>query len=152
METLDPLAAVRQAQWDAGLATLREIDPSNPNLIYFANADAAPSQEALDRLDAAIEAAAIKRVTDKPMPGGVPIGAPGHGLDVRVLPGGVSEGKELFDYLRAGGTIRRSEPDLTVIQLPGNASFISYRPDSKIGGPAIDINVPGVIFDKIYFE
>ena len=39
-EELDPLAEVRQAQWEAGIATLRRIDPNNPQLTYFANPSA----------------------------------------------------------------------------------------------------------------
>jgi hypothetical protein len=35
---------------------LREIDPGNRQLTYFANPDTAPSQAALDRLNAAVEA------------------------------------------------------------------------------------------------
>ena len=42
-EVLDPLAPVRQVQWDAAIATLREIDPNNPNLTYLANPSSAPS-------------------------------------------------------------------------------------------------------------
>ena len=88
-EMLDPLAPARQAQWDAAIARLREIDPNNPNLTYVANPGAAPSQAALARLNAAVETAAIKRVTDKVMPGGVPIGSPGQGPRVRELSGGL---------------------------------------------------------------
>jgi hypothetical protein len=151
-EILDPLAALRQAQWDAAIATLREIDPSNPNLTYVANPGSAPSQRALDRLNAVVEAATIKRVTDKVMPGGVPIGKPGHGLEVQVLPGGVTDAQELFDYVRVGGSVWRSEPNRTVVRLPGNAGYTTYRPNSKSSGPAIDINVTGVTFDKIHFQ
>jgi hypothetical protein len=31
---LDPEAPLRQAQWDAAIATLRQIDPANPNLVH----------------------------------------------------------------------------------------------------------------------
>jgi len=72
----DPMAEVRQAVWDARIALLRRIDPDNPHLTYFANPSSPPRQEALDRLDAAIEAASIKRVAGKVMPNGRPIGRP----------------------------------------------------------------------------
>jgi hypothetical protein len=62
--------------WSARIARLREIDPANPNLTYFSNPNSPPSQEALDRLGSAIEAASIRRVTDKVMPYGRPIGRP----------------------------------------------------------------------------
>jgi hypothetical protein len=145
-ETLDPLAELRQALWDAALATLREIDPSNPNLTYFANPDAAPSQEALDRLNAAVEAATVKRVTDKLMPDGVPIGRPGNSAHVRELPGGVEAAKSMFEYLRVGGVVHRSDPDITVVRLPGAVDFITLRPLSHSGGAAIDVNIPEISF------
>lgn len=150
-EELDPLAEVRQAQWDAGIATLRRIDPNNPQLTYFANPGAAPSQAALDRLNTAIEADAIKRVTERVMPGGVPIGRRGSGPDIRELPGGAQAANQLFDYLRVAGTVQISNSKLTVVKLPGNAGFITFRHASRSGNPAIDINVPGVLFDKIHF-
>ena len=147
---LDPLAPVRQAQWDAAIATLREIDPNSPNLVYLTNPSSAPSQEALDRLNSAVEAAAVKRVTDKVMPNVVPIGKRGRGLDVQLLPGGRAAAEELFDYLRVGGSDWRSTRNRTVIRLPGNAGFITYRPNSQSGGPAVDVNVPGAKL-KLHF-
>ncbi len=150
-ELLDPMAPVRQAQWEAAIATLRRIDPKNPNLTYFSNPGSAPSREALGRLNAAVEAAAIKRVTDKVMPGGVPIGQPGTSEEIRVLPGGAQTAQELFNYLRVGGTVHTSTPNMIVIRLPYDAGFITLRHVSESKDPAIDINVPGVSFDKIYF-
>ncbi len=99
-EILDPMGSVRQAVWEARIALLRRIDPDNANLTYFANPNSPPSPAALHRLDAAIEAAAIKRVTDKVMPGGAPIGNPGRGPDVRETGGGLEAAEQLFDYLR----------------------------------------------------
>lgn len=104
------MAPLRQAQSAAAIATLRQIDPKNLDLVYFANPGAAPSQEALDRLNTAVEAAAIKRVTDKVMPYGIPIGKAGRGLDVRELPGGLEAAADLFSYMRVGGTPSRSGP------------------------------------------
>lgn len=121
-ELLDPEGPVRQAQWDAAIATLRQIDPQNPNLSYLSNPGSAPSREALDRLNAAVEAAAIKRVTDKVMPGGVPIGLPGTSRDIRELPGGVTSAEHFFQYLRTGGqTLEKPDLDGTLVKLPGNA-------------------------------
>jgi filamentous hemagglutinin len=59
-ETLDPMAPVRRAVWDARIALLRRIDPNNPNLTYFANPSSPPSQDALDRLDAEVTAATAR--------------------------------------------------------------------------------------------
>jgi hypothetical protein len=150
-EELDPLAEVRQARWESGIATLRRIDPGNPNLTYFANPDAAPSKAALERLDAAIEAAAIKRVTDKVMPGGMPIGLPGASPRVRVLPGGIRDAQNLFDYLRVGGTVETRGLRVTVVRLPGRAGHVTFRPTSTSGSPAVDVNVPGIPFRRIHF-
>jgi hypothetical protein len=143
-EILDPTGSVRQAVWDARISRLREIDPDNPNLTYFANPNSPPSPEALDHLDAAIEAASIKRVRDKVIPNGVPIGRRGGGRDIRELPGGLDAARDLFDYLRVGGEIT-NKPDLegTLVKLPRSAGFITFRPKSDSGSPAIDINVPG---------
>ena len=52
-ETRDPLAEVRQAQWDARIDMLRRLDPSNRNLVY-AGPPGAPSPEAVARLDAEV--------------------------------------------------------------------------------------------------
>jgi hypothetical protein len=151
-EMTDPLAEVRQARWNASIARLREIDPTNPNLAYFENRDTVPSEAAIERLNAVVEAAAIKRVTDKVMPDGKPIGRPGKGADVRELPGGLEAAKALFDYLRVGGQML-DRPNLagTLVKLPGRAGYLTLRPISTSGSPAVDINVPGVAFDKIHF-
>lgn len=143
-EMADPEASVRPALWDAQIATLRQLDPGNLNLTNFANPASAPSQAALDRLQAAVEAAAIKRATDKVMPGGVPIGQLGNSARVRELPGGAVAAKNLFDYLGVGGTVSRSDADITIVKLPGDAGFITLRPQSRSIGPAVDINVPGI--------
>ena len=148
--TSEPDAEVRQAIWDARIALLRRIDPGNPHLTYLANPNSAPSQGALDRLDAAIEAASIKRVADKVMPNGRPIGRRGGGLDVRELPGGTKAARDLFDYLRVGGIEHRSTPNMTIIKLPGDAGFLTFRQRSRSGDTAIDVNVPGVRL-KLHF-
>jgi hypothetical protein len=151
-ELLDPVGPVRQAVWEARIALLRRIDPDNANLTYFANPKSPPSQAALARLDAAIEAAAVRRVTDKVMPGGRPIGRPGDGRQVRELPGGPQAAADLFEYLRVGGQ-QAEKPDLEglLVRLPGRAGYITFRATSRSGSPAIDINVPGISFRRIHF-
>jgi hypothetical protein len=62
-EILDPIAPVRQAQWDARVETLRRLDPNNPNLVFVAP-PGAPSPEAVARLDAELTAVAA-RVANK---------------------------------------------------------------------------------------
>lgn len=148
---LDPTGEVRQAVWDARIALLRRIDPDNPQLTYFANPNSPPRQDALDRLDAAIEAASIKRVADKVMPYGRWIGRPGGGEDVRELSGGTKAAAELFDYLTVGGSVYRSEPNLTVVKLPGTTNFITYRPLTASGSSAVDINVSSIPLMKFHF-
>jgi hypothetical protein len=151
-EILDPAAPVRQAIWNARIALLRRIDPNNPHLTYLANPNSPPRQEALDRLDAAIEAASIRRVTDKVMPNGRPIGRPGNSPKVRELPGGVEAAREMFDFLGVGGTVHRSDPDMEIVRLPGEAGFLTLRQQSRSGDVAIDVKVPGVPFRKIHFH
>ena len=150
-ELFDQTGQVRQAVWDARIALLRRIDPDNPQLTYFANPNSPPRQDALDRLDAAIEAASVKRVAHKIMPNGRPIGSRGGGLDVRELPGGTEAARDLFDYLRVGGTEHRSTPNMTIIKLPGDAGFLTLRQRSRSGDTAIDVNVPGVRL-KLHFS
>lgn len=152
-DMLDPLAPVRQAQWDAAIARLREIDPNNPNLVYLTNPSSAPSREALARLNTAIEAAAIKRVTDKLMPNGVPIGLPGSSARIRQLPGDLQAAKDLFEYLRVGGQlVERPDLEGLLVRLPGNAGFITFRMTSRSNSPALDVNVPGIPFKRIHFK
>lgn len=151
-EMRDPTAELRQALWDARIATLRRIDPKNLQLTYLANPGSPPSQAALDRLVAALEAAATKRVTDKLMPGGVPIGRAGNSKYIRELPGGPEAAKRLFDYLRVGGIVYGSDAKRTTIELPGKAGFITYRGDLRSHNPAVDVNVPGVPFKRVHFS
>lgn len=73
----DPAAQVRQAMWDSAIRALRQVDPDNPTLSYASNPYTAPTQEALNRLNETLNTAAAKRVTDKVMPGGIPIGGRG---------------------------------------------------------------------------
>ncbi len=150
---LDPEAPVRKALWDAQIATLRQIDPGNPQLTYMSTPGWVPSEADLDSLNTAIEAAAIKRVTDKVMSGGVPIGQSGNSSRVRELSGGLQAARSMFDYLRVGGSIV-DDPDLegTLIKLPSNAGYITFRATSTSSSPAIDINVPGVPFRRIHFN
>jgi hypothetical protein len=100
----DPEASVRQALWDAQIATLRQLDPSNPQFTYVASPGWVPGQADLDTLDIAINSAETRRVIDKVTPGGVPIGIPGKGRDIRELPGGLEGARDLLDFLRVGGT------------------------------------------------
>ena len=109
----DRLAPVRQALWDAAIARLREIDPHNRNLSHLSNPETAPSQAALDRLNAALKTAVIKRVSDRVIPRGRPIGKQGRGIDVRELPGGLNAAQSLFEELV------RPEPRCDLTQLEG---------------------------------
>jgi hypothetical protein len=150
-ELLDPTAPLRQAQWDAAIATLREIDPGNRQLTYVTMPGWVPSEADLDTLNTAITAAEIRRMMDKLMPGGVPIGRSGNSARVREFPGGAEAAKNLFDYLRVGGSVRRSDANISVFKLPSDAGFITLRAQSRSLGPAVEINVPGIPFKRIHF-
>jgi hypothetical protein len=151
-EEADPLAAVRRQVWHSGLATLREIDPANPQLFVLTAPGWTPRQEDLDALDAALRTAAIRRVLNRILPNGVPIGTAGRRSNVRELPGGLTAARALFDYLRVGGQIIE-KPDLrgTLIRLPGNVGYVTFRPVSTSGPPAVDINIPDVVVIRIHF-
>ena len=86
------------------------------------------------------------------MPGGIPIGSPGQGPRVRELSGGLRAAQNLFDDLRVGGELVIDTPDLKVSKLPGNAGYVTFRPASTSGPPAVDVNVPGVQFKRIHFQ
>jgi hypothetical protein len=90
-------------------------------------------------------------VEDKVMPNGVPIGQSGDSPRVRELPGGIDGAEDLFNYLRVGGTVQLTSPEITVVKLPGSAGFVTFRPTSTSGPPAVDINVPGIPFAKVHF-
>jgi hypothetical protein len=86
---------------------LRRIDPSDPNLTYFANPGVAPSQQALDRLNEVIKTSAIRRILGRVILGGAAIGKIGDSVRVREHPRGVAAARELLDYLRVGGAVYR---------------------------------------------
>jgi hypothetical protein len=147
----DPMGPARDAEWNSQIATLRQIDPNNPALTYVKDPNSSTSQQALDSLNAAIKNAATARVMDIVAPGGVPVGDEGSSSDVRELPGGLQAAQNMFSYLRVGGTVRPAAPDATVVQLPGNAGYVTFRATSDSGSPAVDINVSGVPVSKIHF-
>jgi hypothetical protein len=135
-EMLDPTGPLRQAQWDAAIITLREIDPQNPNPSYIANPGTLPSQAALGRLNPAVEAAAIKRVAEKVMPDGVPIGMPGSSPKIRELSGGFEAAERLFDYLRVGGVVSRSDSEYDGYSVTWRCllhNISSYLPQHRSG-------------------
>jgi hypothetical protein len=88
-EMLDPTAPPRQAQWDAATATLRQLDPSNPQLSYIVGPNWVPSNQDIAEINAEIRNVVIRRVTNSVMPGGKLIGEQGGNVDVRILQGGM---------------------------------------------------------------
>jgi len=56
-EVLDPLAPVRTAAFRSAMDTLRQLEPDNPNLTQLSVPGAAPTQRALDALNAEVAAA-----------------------------------------------------------------------------------------------
>ena len=79
-------------------------------------------------------------------------GTPGSSSRVRIINGTVDEACALFDHLSSvythesvggyGGVTR---------ELP-NGGYVTFRPDSKSGSPAIDIRcIPGIKNQKIHF-
>jgi hypothetical protein len=150
-EMLDPEAPVRQAQWEAAFATLREIDPANPQLASMTAPGWVLDQADLDALDLAINRAETRRILEKIMPNGAPIGAPGTARDIRELPGGLQAAQDMFGYLRVGGSTSRSDTDIAIVKLPANAGYLTFRPVSRSGDPAIDINLTQRRLIKLHF-
>ena len=150
-EGSDPLAEVRQQVWQSRLATLREIDTANPQLQSLHGPDWVPSQADLDTLDSTIRDAEVRRVTDKIIPNGKLIGTEGNSRNIREVPGGTEGAQDLFNYHRLGGTPYRSSPGLTVVQLPGNVGYVTFRPVSTSGPPAVDVNIPQFLLITIHF-
>ena len=148
LDDLEVLA--RQRQWDKAIATLRAIDPANPNLVYVAP-PGAPSQAALDHLESVLEAATIKRITDKVMPGGRPLGIPGTSPEIRELPGDTDAAETLFNDLKVGGEVHPAPKGVEVMKLPGNAGYITFRRTSSSGDSAVDVNIVGKYRLKFHF-
>jgi hypothetical protein len=90
------------------------------------------------------------------MPNGVPVGELGTSAYIRELPGGLDVAKALFDELTVGGSEYRPKEDsgsgseITIVKLPGDAGFVTFRAESSDGSAAIDIRVPGVAL-KLHF-
>jgi hypothetical protein len=144
-EMLDPTAPLRQAQWDAAIATLRRIDPDNPQLASVTAPGWVPSNRDIAGLHAEIGRVVTRRVTNFVMPGGHPIGTAGGNVDVRVLTGGTQSARKAFDYLAAGGTPFESDYPGTLIKLPADAGFVGIRTNSQ-GIPTVDVNcLPGSV-------
>ncbi len=149
-EMLDPTGPLRQAQWDAAIATLRQIDPGNPQLSSITAPGWVPRNQDIARINAEISRAVTRRVTDFVMPGGHPIGATGGGQDIRVVEGGATAARKAFDYLSVGGTeVTPSTYAGTLIQLPGNAGYVGLRASDS--GPAVDINVSSVPYRTLHY-
>jgi hypothetical protein len=87
-----------------------------------------------------------RSVDDILMPGGRPIGVKGTGRQasarLREVTGGQIEAERIFQELSQGGKdITPSGYPGKLIELPGGKGTIGYRPASKSGPPAIDVNV-----------
>ncbi len=149
-DAIDPTASVRQALWNSSIRALREVDPNNPALTYFANPNSPPSQAALDRLNDALGESIQRRVLARLMPGHVAIGRSGSRAYIRELPGGLDGAQRMFDDLRVGGIVHREADGLTVVRFPGDR-HITFRPASSDGSPAIDVNFPGLQF-RLHFR
>ncbi len=151
-EASDPLAEIRQRLWQSGQTTLRAIDPANLQQQSLHGPNWVPSQADLDTLYATIRDVEVRRIVDRVTRDGVLIGTRGNGPDIQLLPGGLRAAERLFDYLRAGGMVyRRLGSNGAVIKLPGNVGFVTFRPKSESGPPALEINIIGNLFAKFHF-
>jgi hypothetical protein len=147
-EFFDQSAPVRWYQWNSGRATLRQLDPNNPQPPYLSTQNWVPSNQDIARLNTEIESAVVRRITNFVMPGGKPIGEAG-GDDTRTLPGGEAAARAAFNYLSVTGTdVTPLGYDGTLMRLPGNV-WVGFRNSSS--GPAVDLNVPGIDFRVLHY-
>ena len=85
------------------------------------------------------------------MPNGKPIGQRGNRSDIRVIKGGKKEADKLYNKLTKNGR------DETPKNYPGkgkrlpNGNWVGYRPKSRSGDIAIDLDIDGIDSDKIHF-
>ena len=85
-------------------------------------------------------------------PGGELIGTPGASTGIRELPGHQWEAEELYARLSLFGK-EAAPPGYPgrAVDLP-DGGFVGLRLESKSGGPAIDINIPGIEITRIHFR
>ena len=80
-------------------------------------------------------------------------GAPSSSSSVRIINGTVDEAYALFDHLSSGYTHESPAAYGGVYRKLPNGGYVTFRPASKSGSPAIDIkDVPGLRNQKIHFE
>jgi hypothetical protein len=85
-------------------------------------------------------------------PSGDAIGEPGSSPGIWELPGGEREAEELYRQLSAEGEeVQPTGYPGRAVELP-DGGFVGLRLESKSGGPAIDINIPGVDITRIHFR
>lgn len=85
------------------------------------------------------------------MPDGQPIGSPGTDETIREVPGGAEAAEDIFFRLARGGTdITPEGHNGILVSLPGGG-HVGIRPQSKSGDPAVDVNLPGIPFEKMHF-
>jgi hypothetical protein len=86
-------------------------------------------------------------------PGGNLIGTPGSSADIRNMPGGIQAAEQLLGKLTQGAVpYSPANPYAgSLYQLPGGGGFVGLRPQSKSGGPAIDLNIPGLSIKELHF-
>ena len=150
-EMLDPLASVRQAQWEAARALLRQLEPGNQQLFSMTGPNWVPSNQDIAAINAVIRNVVLGRVTGFVMPSGHPIGRSGGGHDIRVVAGGENAARAAFGYLSVGGTdVTPSDYAGTLVQLPGNVGYIGLRSSSS--GLAVDLNLPGVPYRTLHYR
>jgi hypothetical protein len=132
---------------------LKQLDPDNEALqVKYLPADIS-SGAAADDLEAGLSQAAEQRTISYLMPNGQRIGVAGKNSGIRERLGGMAQAQADFDYLSVGAT------DITPpgfngkrIALPGNIGTIGLRYKSTSdGSPALDVNVPGVLFGRIHY-
>jgi hypothetical protein len=131
------------------------ISRDRPADSWAAPEAASPDRVAIDA-DSSGDAASLpadqQSLAEILQPGGELIGTPGTSTGIRELPGHQREAEELYERLSTGG--REAAPpgySGRAVELPGGG-FVGLRLESKSGGPAIDVNIPGIEITRIHFR
>jgi hypothetical protein len=84
-------------------------------------------------------------------PGGRLIGAEGSSSQIRILKGGISDARKLFEQLTHEGVpIESTTYPGTLVRL-SNGGTIGLRPVSTSGPPTLDVRIPGIGIREIKF-
>lgn len=93
----------------------------------------------------------LNAVLDILRPGGSLIGNKGNQNHVRLISGGASQLKSLFDRLTVGGNVLFRDAQRIKVGLP-EVGEVQFRTFSRTGGPVIEVKIKGLGIEKIHVK